>query len=351
MNINQLLETTISKNASDLHLLVGFSPQLRIHGELVTITDLPLITVEDMQILIDPLLNKQQKDLLISNWELDLGISFEEKARFRINLYMQKGTLAASFRFIPNIIPTIAETGLPEQVAKIVDLKQGLILVTGPTGHGKSTTLAAFINQINQTRGGHIITIEDPVEFVYPKAKAIVSQRELNADTKSWNAALKSALREDPDVVLIGELRDLETISAAMTIAETGHLVLATLHTNSAAQTVDRIIDVFPDSQQGQIRTQLSSVIEAIISLRLVPTIKPGRTIAPEILFGVPALRSLIRESKSYLIDNLIQTSGEYGMKLLETSLAELVHDGQITTDTALDFSLRPHVISKLIRI
>lgn len=351
MNINQLLETTISKKASDLHLLVGFSPQLRINGDLVTVTDLPILTGEDMQILIDPLLNKQQKDILLSEWELDLGISFEEKARFRINLYRQKGTLAASFRLIPNVIPTIAETGLPEQIAKIVGLKQGLILVTGPTGHGKSTTLAAFINQINQTRGGHIITIEDPVEFIYPKAKAIVSQRELNADTKSWDAALKSALREDPDVVLIGELRDLETISAAMTIAETGHLVLATLHTNSAAQTVDRIIDVFPEAQQSQIRTQLSSVIEAIISLRLVPTIKPGRTIASEILFGVPALRSLIREGKSHLIDNLIQTSGEYGMRLLETSLAELVHNGQITTDTALDFALRPQVISKLIRI
>lgn len=351
MNINQLLETTINKKASDLHLLVGFSPQLRINGDLVTVSDLPILTGEDMQILIDPLLNKQQKDILLSEWELDLGISFEEKARFRINLYRQKGTLAASFRLIPNVIPTIAETGLPEQIAKIVGLKQGLILVTGPTGHGKSTTLAAFINQINQTRGGHIITIEDPVEFIYPKAKAIVSQRELNADTKSWDAALKSALREDPDVVLIGELRDLETISAAMTIAETGHLVLATLHTNSAAQTVDRIIDVFPEAQQSQIRTQLSSVIEAIISLRLVPTIKPGRTIASEILFGVPALRSLIRESKSHLIDNLIQTSGEYGMRLLETSLAELVHNGQITTDTALDFALRPQVISKLIRV
>lgn len=351
MNINQLLETTISKKASDLHLLVGFSPQLRINGELVTVTDLPALTQEDMQILIDPLLNKQQKDILVTNWELDLGISFEEKARFRINLYMQKGTLAASFRLIPNVIPTIAETGLPEQISKIVELKQGLILVTGPTGHGKSTTLAAFINQINQSRGGHIITIEDPVEFIYPKAKAIVSQRELNADTKSWNAALKSALREDPDVVLIGELRDLETISAAMTIAETGHLVLATLHTNSAAQTVDRIIDVFPEAQQGQIRTQLASIIEAIISLRLVPTIKPGRMLASEILFGVPALRSLIRESKSHLIDNLIQTSGEYGMKLLETSLSELVHDGLITTDVALNFSLRPQVISKLIRV
>lgn len=350
MTLEQLLETTIERSASDLHLLVGFVPHLRINGELVYIQGAEEVTRTDIDLIIQSSLSSFQREQLEKNWELDLGITYKNKARFRVNLYRQRGNWAASFRLIPNIIRTITETGLPDSVAKLVELKQGLVLVTGPTGHGKSTTLAAFINQINQTQGVHIITVEDPIEFVYPKAKAIISQRELNADTQSWGNALKYSLREDPDVVLIGEIRDLETISAAMTIAETGHLVFATLHTNSAAQTVDRIIDVFPENQQPQIRTQLAAVIEAIISIRLVPTIKPGRTLSSEIVYGVPALRSLIRDNKTHLIDNLIQTSGEYGMRLMETSLAMLVHEGQITSITAQNFSIRPQVLSKLIR-
>ncbi len=349
ININQLLELTIHKNASDLHLLVGYPPSVRIYGDLVPIAGEQPLSPSDIETLLFPLLNDYQKQVLKKQWELDLGIDFQGKARFRVNVYLQKGHLATSLRLIPNTIRTIEETGLPSVVTKLIGLKQGLVLVTGPTGHGKSTTLAAFINQINHTRDDHIITIEDPIEFIYPTGKSIISQRELNADTQSWGNALKYALREDPDVVLVGEMRDLETISATMTIAETGHLVFATLHTNSAAQTIDRIIDVFPENQQPQIRTQLAAVIESIISLRLVPTINPGRTLASEILFGTAAVRSVIRDGKTHLIDNLIQTSGELGMSALETSLAILVKEGKITSETALEYSIRPQVLGKLL--
>ncbi len=349
MNIQQLLQTTIVRKASDLHLLVGYPPQIRVNGELVAAPGSAEITNNDMEIMLQAILNPRQRQILDSTWELDLGLGFQDSNRFRVNIYRQKGSYAAAFRLIPNTIRPLAETGLPEVVQKVVNLRQGLILVTGPTGHGKSTTLASFINQINQTQSSHVITVEDPIEFIYPKGKSIISQRELNADTQSWTNALKYALREDPDVVLIGEMRDLETISTAMTIAETGHLVFATLHTNSAAQTVDRIIDVFPEDQQPQIRTQLASVVEAIISVRLIPTIQPGRALASEIAFGVPALRSLIREAKTHLIDNMVQTSGELGMRLLETSLAELVHTGQVSSQVATNFSIRPQVLSKLL--
>lgn len=349
MNIRQLLELTINREASDLHLLAGFPPTLRINGELFPIQNVPELTSAEVEELILPIISPYQRGILAQNWELDFGFDFEEKARFRVNLYRQKGVLAAALRLIPRKLRTIEEIGLPPVVQKVTELKQGLVLVTGPTGHGKSTTLAAFINQINLTRPEHIITIEDPIEFVYPHSKSLVSQRELDSDTKSWTNALKSVLREDPDVVLVGEMRDLEAISSALTIAETGHLVFATLHTNSASQTVNRIIDVFPEAQQLQIRSQLASVIEAVISQRLVPTIGPGRTLAYEILFGVNALRSLIREGKSYLIDNLIQTSAEEGMVTLESSLAKLVKEGQITAETAENYSLRPQLMSRLL--
>lgn len=350
MNLNQLLEITILKNASDLHLLVGYEPQIRINGELIKVPDYPVITADDLNGMVETMLTKPQKTILDNTWELDYGLTYQDRARFRVNLYRQRGNLAASFRLIPAIIPTIEQTGLPAAIAKLTELRQGLILVTGPTGNGKSTTLASFINHINQSQPCHIITVEDPIEFVYPKSKAMISQREVNSDTLTWGNALKYALREDPDVVLIGEMRDLETISAAMTIAETGHLVFATLHTNSAAQTIDRIVDVFPENQQPQIRSQLAFVVEAIISLRLVPTIKPGRAMAAEVAFGTPALRSLIRDGKTHLIDNLIQTSGEYGMRLLETSLVELVKEGAISSDVAQNFAIRPQVLARLLR-
>jgi twitching motility protein PilT len=351
MNIQQLLEVTITRNASDLHLLVGDTPMLRVDGELTPIQGTNILTEADVENLIYPLLVEHQKNIFKEEWELDYGFEFYKKARFRANIYRQRGTMAASFRLIPAQIRTLEQLGLPPSVSKILDLEQGLILVTGPTGHGKSTTLASFINQINMNRNVHIVTVEDPIEYVYPKGHSIVSQRELNADTRSWSNALRSVLREDPDIVLLGEMRDLETISSAMTIAETGHLVFSTLHTNSAAQTIDRIIDVFPYSQQSQIRTQLAAVLEAVISQRLVPTINPGRVLAAEILYGNPALRNLIREGKTHQIDNLIQTSGEFGMVSMESALALLAREGKITAQTAINYATKPEVINRMLGI
>lgn len=350
MNIQQLLDLTIQRNASDLHLSVGSPPTLRVHGELFPVPGEPPTTPEQIESLIKPLLSNIQFDVYNQTLELDFSFEFEKKARFRANLYRQKGFLSAALRLIPYQIPALEGLGLPPVTSKLTELKQGFILVTGPTGHGKSTTLAAFINKINQDRAAHVITIEDPIEYIYPVGKSLIEQREMYKDTKSWGNALRSALREDPDVVLIGEMRDLETISSAMTIAETGHLVFATLHTNSAAQSVDRIIDVFPQIQQPQIRLQLASTLEAIISLRLVPTINPGRTLACEILFANPAVRNVIREGKSYLLDNLIETSAELGMQILERSLSNLVKGGKISQDVALRFTLRPELLNKLLR-
>ena len=350
MILEQLLALTLQRNASDLHLLVGYYPTLRIFGDLISIQQTEILTEESMEKLLLPSLSPTQRSILNEHWELDFGMDFENKARFRVNLYRQRGSLSAAFRLIPQKILSLDDLGLPPIIKSITELKQGLVLVTGPTGHGKSTTLASFINHINETRSENIITIEDPIEYVYPKAKSLISQRELNEDTKSWTDALRSALREDPDVVLVGEMRDLETISSAMTVAETGHLVFATLHTNSAAQTIDRIIDVFPVDQQPQIRAQLSFVVEAIISQRLIPTIVPGRALSAEILLGTPALRSLIREGKTHLVDNLIQTSAEFGMRNMETSLAMLVKEGKISTETAQAFAPRVNLLNKLMQ-
>ncbi len=349
MTIQQLLDITISRNASDLHLLVGHPPALRLFGDLVAIQGMPVLTEQDVEALLIPILTSDQKDVLVKDWELDFGLEFEKKARFRVNLYRQSRSLAAAFRLIPKDIKTLEEIGLPKNLSRLTEIKQGLVLVTGPTGQGKTTTLAGFINQINLSRAAHIITIEDPIEFVYPAGKSLISQRELNLDTRSWGNALRAALREDPDVVLIGEIRDLDTMSAAMTIAETGHLVFATLHTNSASQTIDRMIDIFPTNQQSQVRSQLAAVIEAVISQRLVPTINPGRVLAAEILFSTPALSSLIRDQKTYLIDNLIQTSAEQGMKNMESSLAGLVHEGKISIEIAWQYAPRPELLNKLL--
>lgn len=350
MNIQQLLDLTVQRNASDLHLSVGFPPTLRVHGELIPVIGEVASTPEQVESLIAPLISPYQKNLFQQNLELDFSFDFESKGRFRVNIYKQKGYTAAALRLIPFKIPELSELGLPPVVGKLAGLKQGFILVTGPTGHGKSTTLASFIQKINQERSVHVITVEDPIEYVYSSGKSLIEQREMYRDTKSWSNALRSALREDPDVVLVGEMRDLETISAAMTIAETGHLVFATLHTNSAAQSVDRIIDVFPEVQQPQIRLQLGSTLEAIISLRLIPTIQPGRVLASEILFATPAVKNIIREGKSYLIDNLIETSAELGMRILERSLADLVKGGKISAEVASTYALRPGLLNKLLR-
>jgi len=350
MNIQQLLGLTISRNASDLHLSVGFPPTLRIHGDLIPVPGEGSSTPEQVESLTAPLLSDYQKNIYQQNLELDFSFDFEGKARFRGNIFRQKGYTSVALRLIPIQIPPLEQLGLPPVVNKLTSLKQGFILVTGPTGHGKSTTLASFINKINLERAEHIITVEDPIEYVYPKGKSLIEQREMYKDTRSWDGALRASLREDPNVLLIGEMRDLETISAAMTIAETGHLVFATLHTNSASQSIDRIIDVFPEIQQPQIRLQMASTLESIISLRLIPTIAPGRTLAAEVLFATPAVRNIIREGKSYLIDNVIETSAEGGMQILERSLADLVKAGKISPDVAVRYALRPGLLDKFLR-
>lgn len=350
MNIQQLLELTIAKDATDLHLSVNFVPMLRIHGDLIPVPGEEETSPDQMNSLILPLLNDNQRKNFQENLELDFSFSYENKARFRVNLYYQKGQLAAALRLIPARIRPLEELGLPKSVHKITQLKQGFVLVTGPTGHGKTTTLAAFINQINLLRSEHILTIEDPIEYVYPSGKSLIHQREMGKDTRSWGAALRGSLREDPNVVLVGEMRDLETISSAITVAETGHLVFATLHTNSAAQSIDRIIDVFPQSQQAQIRIQLAATLELILSQRLIPTIDPGRILATEVLFATPPVRNVVREGKTFLIDNIIQTSGEFGMSTLETSLAQLLKQGKISEETAFRYSLRPQLLGKLLK-
>lgn len=350
MNINQLLEITIQRNASDLHLSVGFPPTVRVHGDLIPVPGEEPVTPEHLESLILQIMTSIQKDIFAKNLELDFSFEFESKVRFRVNIYRQRGFPAVALRLIPFKIPELTTLGFPPVIAKLTQLKQGFILVTGPTGHGKSTTLASFIQKINSERASHIITIEDPIEYVYPKGKSIIDQREMYKDTRSWAAALRASLREDPDVVLIGEMRDLETIASAITIAETGHLVFATLHTNSAAQSVDRIIDVFPQIQQPQIRLQLAATLETILSLRLVPTIEPGRTLACEVLFATPAVRNIIREGKSHLIDNVIQTSAEYGMQILEKSLSDLVRSGKISEEVALKYTMKPELLNKLLK-
>jgi twitching motility protein PilT len=340
INIAQLL---------DLHLLSKFPPTIRVNGELLPIIGTEELSDEDIKSLMLPILAEGHKEQLERFLDVDFGFDFKGEARFRVNVYRQMGTLAASFRLIPKKLRKLEDTGLPANISKLTDLKQGLVLVTGPTGQGKTTTLAAFIDKINRDRNSNIITIEDPIEFIYPKGKSLISQRELNSDTVSWARALRATLREDPDVVLVGEMRDFETIAAALTIAETGHLVFATLHTNSAGQTLDRIIDVFPSVQQQQVRSQLAAVLEVVISQRLVPTINPGRALAYEILVNNTACKAMIREGKTHLIDNLMQTSAESGMAILESSLAFLLREGYITMETAQDFALRPQVLSKLL--
>lgn len=353
MDIRELLSLTIKNNASDLHILAGISPTLRIDGQLRSLSTYPPLTPQLIEPMIFSLVNPEQKELLLTNKELDFSFDFTDQAtklngRFRINAYYQKGYLSAALRFLPPIIRTVDELRLPKIVHTFASLKQGFILVTGPTGHGKSSTLAAIINEINQTKAHHILTIEDPIEFIYPKGSSIISQRELSLDTHSWAMALRSALREDPDVVLIGEMRDPETMQAAITIAETGHLVFSTLHTNSAAQSIDRIVDSFQEHEREQVRAQLAATLQGIISIRLIPQIGGGRVPAIEVLIGTPAVASNIRDGKTHLIDSVIQTSKEAGMIPLEVSLAELVRAGTITLD---DAKLYANHVDELLRL
>lgn len=354
MEINVLLDETIKNNASDLHLLPGIHPAIRIDGVLRYLTNYPVLTPEGMEQMAFSLLKPDQKQLLLNNKELDFSFGFGggtygDLGRFRTNLYFQRGVLSGAFRFLQPSIRTIEELKLPKVCHSFAELKQGFVLVTGPTGHGKSTTLAAIINEINQSKALHILTIEDPVEYVYPGGKSIISQREMQIDTHSWAMSLKSALREDPDVVLVGEMRDPETMAAAITIAETGHLVFSTLHTNSAAQTIDRILDSFPSSQQVQIRVQLAATLKGIISQRLIPMINGGRIPGVEVLIGNTAVASNIRDGKTHLIDSVIQTSQQQGMIPLENSLSSLVLSGTISLEMAKTYALRPDELLRMI--
>lgn len=350
LRIESLLEDVIKKNASDLHIQVGLPPMLRIDGSLVAVSGSPVLTEESVESLIFAILDDEQKQILLKDKEFDFSFAFGDLGRFRVNAFHERGNLAAALRLIPNEIRSTAQLGLPKVVEKFAEYPRGLVLVTGPTGSGKSTTLAALVDKINAEKALHIVTIEDPIEYTHKSKKSVVVQREVHYDTYSFSAALRSSLRQDPDVVLIGEMRDLETIAAAITIAETGHLVFATLHTNSAAQSIDRIIDVFPPHQQPQIRAQLSNILMAICAQRLIPTIGGGRIASAEILVATPAVRNIIREGKSHQLDAVIQTGAEHGMQSMDKTLVSLIHSGTITYDEARNFAVDLEELDRLMR-
>ena len=352
MIIDDLLKDVINFGASDLHISSGLPPVVRVDGNLLR-TKYDALSPEGVEALLFPMLNNEQRRTLEQTWELDMSYGIEGLGRFRVNIYKNKGTYAAAFRTITTKIPTFDSLGLSEVVRTITERPRGLILVTGPTGSGKSTTLAAMIDYINDTRSEHILTIEDPIEFVHKSKKSIIHQRELNQDTRSFANALKSSLREDPDIILVGEMRDIETIGLALTAAETGHLVFGTLHTSSASQTIDRIIDVFPEGQQQQIRVQLGGCLEAVFAQTLLPRLQPdgtkkGRVMAQEILIKNNAISNLIREGKSAQIYSAIQTGAGMGLLTLESALSDLYRSKLITAEDALLKSQRPEELKRL---
>lgn len=340
--LKNLFITTAKENASDLHLAVGRRPTLRVDGVLVPLQKEPVLTPEATEGLVSAMLTPEQQDKLLKNRQLDFAYSFEDKARFRVNVYYQRGYVAAALRSIPTRIRTVEELNLPPILHDLAKLSQGFVLVVGPAGHGKSTTLAAILDEINHTRADHIITIEDPIEYIFTQDRGIISQREVGADVPTFHAGLRTLLRQDPDVIMIGEMRDPISIATAMTAAETGHLVFSTLHTNSASQTIDRIIDSFPAEQQGQAISQLASTLIAIVSLRLLPRTSGGRIPAVEIMIANPAIRNLIRERKSYQIDLVIETSLQEGMITLNHSLVNLIKNKEVSLENAELYSLNP---------
>ena len=350
VRIEILLEEVVRRRASDLHLQVGLPPMIRIDGSLMPIPGTDVLDDATVSKLIFAILDDDQRQVLLRDKEFDFSFAFGTLGRFRVNAFHERGSLAAALRLIPNEIKSIGELGMPAAVAEFANYPRGLVLVTGPTGSGKSTTLAAIVDKINSEKSAHIITIEDPIEFTHKSKKSVVVQREVHYDTYSFSAALRSSLRQDPDVVLIGEMRDLETISAAITIAETGHLVFATLHTNSASQSVDRMIDVFPPHQQPQVRAQLSNILMAICSQRLVPAIDGGRVVASEILIANSAVRNIIREGKSYQLDAVIQTGAELGMQTMDRTLAGLVQAGTVTYEEARNYAVDLGEFERIIR-
>ncbi len=350
IRIESLLEECVRTKASDLHLQVGLPPILRIDGALQPVSGYGNLDEPTVERLVFATLEEDQKQILIKDKEFDYSFSFGDLGRFRVNAFHEKGNIAGAFRLIPNEIQSINELGMPSVVTSFADFPRGLVLVTGPTGSGKSTTLAALVDKINREKSVHIITIEDPIEFTHKSLRSVVVQREVHYDTYSFSAALRSALREDPDVVLIGEMRDLETISAAITIAETGHLVFATLHTNSASQSIDRMIDVFPPHQQPQVRSQLANILQAICAQRLIPAIGGGRVVAAEILIANPAVRSVIREGKTHQLDTIIQTGADQGMQTMDRTLVKLIQTGVITYDSAREYAVDLQEFERLAR-
>ena len=350
VRIEMLLQEVINQNASDLHLQVGLPPMIRIDGSLGPIANTPVLDAEAVERLVFGILDEDQQQILLKDKEFDFSFAFGTLGRFRVNAFHERGNIAAALRLIPNDIKTVTELGLPTVVENFTNYPRGLVLVTGPTGSGKSTTLAALIDKINTEKAVHIITIEDPIEFTHKSKRSVIVQREVHYDTYSFNAALRSALREDPDVVLIGEMRDLETISAAITIAETGHLVFATLHTNSASQSIDRMVNVFPPHQQPQIKAQLANILQAIMAQRLIPSIGGGRIVASEILIANSAVRNIIREGKSHQLDNVIQTSSDEGMQSMDRTLVNLIQSGQITYDEAKNYAVDLTEMERMMR-
>ncbi len=340
--LDNLLVACAQQNASDLHIAVGRKPTLRIDGALVALEKEAIMTPEEAEGIIGAMLSPEQKERLLAQRQIDFAYSFENKARFRVNAYFQRGYLAAALRLVAARIKTIEELNLPPLLHDFGKLSQGFVLVVGPAGHGKSSTLAAILDEVNHTRADHIITVEDPIEYLFTQDRCIVSQREVGNDTIGFHAALRTILRQDPDVLMIGEMRDAVSISTAMTAAETGHLVLSTLHTNSASQTIDRIIDSFPPEQQGQVTSQLAATLVAIISERLIPRVSGGRIPAMEIMIVNPAIKNLIRERKTYQIDLVIETSLQEGMVTLNRSLVNLVKNKEISLENAELYSLNP---------
>jgi len=350
VRIEPLLDEVIKRKASDLHIQVGLAPILRVDGKLGPVPGTEVLNDEAVEALIFSILDEDQKQILLKDKEFDFSFAYGDLGRFRVNAFHERGNLAAALRLIPNELLSIEQLQLPQIVNKFAEFPRGLVLVTGPTGSGKSTTLAALVDKINRERAHHIVTIEDPIEFTHKSKKSVVVQREVHYDTYSFSAALRSSLREDPDVVLIGEMRDLETIAAAITIAETGHLVFATLHTNSASQSIDRMVDVFPPHQQPQIRAQLANILMSIVSQRLVPSIGGGRVAAAEILVATPAVRNIIREGKSHQLEAVIQTGAEFGMQSMDKTLVSLVQKGTITYDEARNYAVDMDELDRMMR-
>lgn len=347
MNIMEILQKTVDLKASDLHITVALPPMMRINGDLKPYGDQPL-TPDDTITVARQILSDKQLEILESEGEVDLSYVIPNVSRFRVNVYKQRGSLSIAFRVIWIKIPTLEQLGFPDVLKELALKPRGLILVTGPTGSGKSTTLAAMVNHVNQNRSCHILTLEEPIEYLHKHGKCMINQREVGSDSASFASGLRAALREDPDVILVGEMRDLETIATAITAAETGHLVLSTLHTIGAAQTIDRIIDVFPPHQQQQIRIQLAGVLEGVISQQLLPTAdNRGRVAALEIMVTNNAISNLVREGKTHQIPTVIQTSGKLGMKTMDYALSELVRQGKITRDEANIRSVDPEMLRR----